>query len=133
MYEPKVIISEDKQSQYILMLYKEVIKLCEDNEPVNPFKSIYEEGEGIKIALNTTNDLPGAINYWDSEVSDKKFNYVIIGDPNPAGYKESILEKVIEQCTNTSSYIISEDWFMAMINITENNKLVVNKAKITIE
>ena len=33
MYEPKVIIPEDYQSSYKLMLYKEVVKLCENNEP----------------------------------------------------------------------------------------------------
>ena len=58
MYQPKVIISETMQPAYKLMLYKEVERLCENNEPANPFKSsIIEEGEGLKIALNTTNDL----------------------------------------------------------------------------
>ena len=38
MYEPKVIIPTEEQSEYKLMLFKEVIKLCEDNQPVNPSK-----------------------------------------------------------------------------------------------
>ena len=50
MYQPKVIISETMQPAYKLMLYKEVERLCENNEPSNPFKSsIIEEGEGLSL------------------------------------------------------------------------------------
>ena len=48
MYEPKVIISEEYQSSYKLMLYKEVVKLCENNEPVNPFQSFFQRRRCIK-------------------------------------------------------------------------------------
>lgn len=133
MYTPKVIIPEGIQSQYKLILYREVIKLCEDNEPVNPFKSVYDTVEGLRIALNTTNDLPGAIKHWDTEVSEGRYNYIILGDPNPSSYKESVLERVMNECVNPNSYSISDEWFLAKINITDRNKLVVNESKITIE
>lgn len=133
MYVPKVIIPEGIQSQYKLILYRQIIALCEDNEPVNPFKSLYDTDDGLRIALNTTNDLPGAIKHWDTEVSEGKYNYIILGDPNPSGYKESVLEKVMSECSNPSSSLISDEWFLAMINITNKNKLVVKDLKITIE
>ena len=134
MYTPKVIIPEGIQSQYKLILYREIIKLCEDTQPVNPFKSLYDTVDGLRIALNTTNDLPGAIKHWDTEVSEGRYNYIILGDPNPSGYKESVLQRVMNECSNPSSSLINDEWFLAMINITEKNKLVVNKdLKITIE
>lgn len=133
MYQPKVIIPEDKQSDYKLMLYKEVLKLCENNEPVNPFKSFYEEDESLKIALNTTNDLPQAIKFWDGEVSLKQINHVILGDPNPGGYNENVLQKVLKECSNKNSYLINENWFIALINIDDKNKLVVKESTITVE
>ncbi len=133
MYEPKVIISEDYQSSYKLMLYKEVVKLCENNEPVNPFQSFFKEDDALKIALNVTNDLPGAIKFWDEEISMGKLNYVILGDPDPAGYNEKVLQNVLKECSNKNSYLINEDWFIALINIDDTNKLVVKDSTITVE
>lgn len=132
MYEPKVIIPTEEQSEYKLMLFKEVIKLCEDNQPVNPFKTIYEEGEGLRIALNTTNDLPWAINYWDNEISNNNIKHVILGDPNPSSYSQEVLVNCISSCKNISTFHITEDWYMALINIDGLNKLVVNESKIKV-
>ena len=40
----------------------------------------------------------------------------------------------MNECSNPSSSLINDEWFLAMINITEKKKLVVNKdLKITIE
>ena len=133
MYRPKVIIPEDQQSEYKLMLYKQVLKLCENNEPVNPFKSFYEEHDALRIALNVTNDLPGAIKHWDEEVSTGLYNYVILGDPDPSGYSEKVLQNVLKECSNKNSYLINEDWFIALINIDDTNKLVVKESRITVE
>ena len=134
MYQPKVIISETMQPAYKLMLYKEVEKLCENNEPANPFKSsIIEEGEDLKVALNTTNDLQWAIKYWDDEISNNNIKHVILGDPDPAGYKKDIIEQVLSKCINKSKLIINKDWIIVQINIDENNNLVVKDSKIKVE
>jgi hypothetical protein len=134
MYQPKVIISETMQPAYKLMLYKEVERLCENNEPANPFKSsIIEEGEDLKVALNTTNDLQWAIKYWDDEISNNNIKHVILGDPDPAGYKKDIIEQVLSKCINKSKLIINKDWIIVQINIDENNNLVVKDSKIKVE
>ena len=133
MYEPKVIIPEDYQSSYKLTLYKEVVKLCENNQPVNPFQSFFKEDDALKIALNVTNDLPQAIKFWDEEISLGKINYVILGDPDPGGYNEKVLQNVLKECSNKNSYLINEDWFIALINIDDTNKLVVKESTITVE
>ena len=110
MYQPKVIISETMQPAYKLMLYKEVERLCENNEPANPFKSsIIEEGEDLKVALNTTNDLQWAIKYWDDEISNNNIKHVILGDPDPAGYKKDIIEQVLSKCINKSNNLVVKD------------------------
>jgi hypothetical protein len=134
MYQPKVIISETMQPAYKLMLYKEVERLCENNEPANPFKSsIIEEGEDLKVALNTTNDLQWAIKYWDDEISNNNIKHVILGDPDPAGYKKDIIEQALSKCINKSKLIINKDWIIVQINIDENNNLVVKDSKIKVE
>tara|TARA_B100001057_G_scaffold28044_1_gene25775 strand:+ start:7480 stop:7884 length:405 start_codon:yes stop_codon:yes gene_type:complete len=134
MYQPKVIITETMQSAYKLMLYKEVEKLCENNEPANPFKSsVIEEGEDLKVALNTTNDLQWAIRYWDDEISNENIKHVILGDPDPAGYKKEIIQEVIANCNNKSKLTINKDWIIVQINIDDNNKLVVKDSKIKVE
>ena len=134
MYQPKVIISETMQPAYKLMLYKEVERLCENNEPANPFKSsIIEEGEDLKVALNTTNDLQWAIKYWDDEISNNNIKHVILGDPDPAGYKKDIIEQVLSKCINKSTLIINKDWIIVQINIDENNNLVGKDSKIKVE
>ena len=134
MYQPKVIISETMQPAYKLMLYKEVERLCENNEPANPFKSsIIEEGEDLKVALNTTNDLQWAIKYWDDEISNNNIKHVRLGDPDPAGYKKDIIEQVLSKCINKSKLIINKDWIIVQINIDENNNLVVKDSKIKVE
>ena len=134
MYQPKVIISETMQPAYKLMLYKEVEKLCENNEPANPFKSsIIEEGEDLKVALNTTNDLQWAIKFWDDEISNNNIKHVILGDPDPAGYKTEIIEQVLSECVNKSKLTINKDWIIVQINIDETNNLVVKDSKIKVE
>jgi hypothetical protein len=134
MYQPKVIISETMQPAYKLMLYKEVEKLCENNEPANPFKSsIIEEGENLKIALNTTNDLQWAINYWNDEISNEKFKHVILGDPDPAGYKKEVIENILSECKHKSKFVINKDWIIVQINIDDINNLVVKDSKIIVE
>ena len=134
MYQPKVIISETMQPAYKLMLYKEVEKLCENNEPANPFKSsIIEEGEDLKVALNTTNDLQWAIKFWDDEISNNNIKHVILGDPDPAGYKREIIEQVLSKCVNKNKLTINKDWIIVQINIDETNNLVVKDSKIKVE
>ena len=116
------------------MLYKEVERLCENNEPSNPFKSsIIEEGEGLKIALNTTNDLQWAINYWNDEISNDKFKHVILGDPVPAGYKNEVIENILSECKHKSKFIINKDWIIVQINIDDGNNLVVKDSRIIVE
>lgn len=133
MYEPKIIIPTEEQSEYKLMLFKEVIKFCEDNQPVNPFKTIYEEGEGLRIALNTTNDLPWAIRYWDnSDNWDSNIKHVILGDPNPNSYGKEVIMDCVSRCEHPSTFLFSKDWYMALINIDGTNKLVVNESKIKV-
>lgn len=122
------------QPAYKLMLYKEVEKLCENNEPANPFKSsIIEEGEDLKVALNTTNDLQWAIKFWDDEISNNNIKHVILGDPDPAGYKIEIIEQVLSKCVNKSKLTINKDWIIVQINIDETNNLVVKDSKIKVE
>ena len=87
----------------------------------------------MKIALNVTNDLPQAIKFWDEEISLGKINYVILGDPDPGGYNEKFLQNVLKECSNKNSYLINEDWFIALINIDDTNKLVVKESTITVE
>ena len=62
-----------------------------------------------------------------------KLNYVILGDPDPSGYSEKVLQNVLKECSNKNSYLINEDWFIALINIDDTNKLVVKDSTITVE
>lgn len=134
MYQPKVIISETMQPAYKLMLYKEVERLCDNKEPANPFKSsIIEEGQDLKIALNTTNDLQWAIKYWDKEILDNNIKHVILGDPDPGGYKKEVIENILSECKHKSKLVMNRDWIIAQINIDDSNNLVVKDSKIKVE
>ena len=82
--------------------------------------------------MNTTNDLPWAINYWDNEISNDNIKHVILGDPNPSSYSQEVLVNCISSCKNISTFHITEDWYIALINIDGLNKLVVNESKIKV-
>ena len=71
-YEPKIIIREEQYQEYLLSLHRTLGNLAENRDPPNPFRSLLEEGDNLKIIVNDTNDLRHCIKEFEQKILDCK-------------------------------------------------------------
>lgn len=131
-YEPKIIIREEQYQQYLLDLHRTLGYLAENRDPPNPFRSLLEEGDNLKIIVNDTNDLHHCIKEFEQKILDGDLQYVIIGDPHTYGYGMEILDKMTQDVSLPINWSKDKHWIIIEINI-DNKKLVIENNKLKIE
>ncbi len=132
-YEPKIIIADGDYDSYLLQLHREIVanKLAEDRDAPNPFRERIIE-DNIKIVVNDTNDLHYALKHFEKKIELGIYDYVIIGDPNVLGYKYDTLQSMCVDMNYYTKLIKTKDWIICLINISENNKLIVENNRLVI-
>jgi len=128
-YEPRIIILPDLYDEYELLLHRELASFAINLDPPNPFRTLTKEGEGVKIVVNDTNDLPFAIQHFQLQIKDGKYHTVIVGDPAPNGYSLSVLDRLVDESEYRVKYIRNKDWIIFMINIDEGGQLYIEDGK----
>ena len=131
-YEPKIIIRQEQYENYLLDLHRTIGYMSENRDPPNPFRSLLEEGDNLKIIVNDTNDLRFCIEHFERKISDGELTNVIIGDPHTFGYSLESLDKMIENINVPISYLRDKKWIIVMLN-TDNKMLVIEDGKIRVE
>ena len=131
-YEPKIIIREEQYQEYLLSLHRTLGNLAENRDPPNPFRSLIEEGDNLKIIVNDTNDLRHCIKEFEQKILDGDLEYVIIGDPHTYGYGFQLLDKMVEDLDLPIRWRKDKQWIIVEINI-DNKQLVIENNKLKIE
>ena len=131
-YQPKIIIREEQYQEYLLDLHRTLGYLAENRDPPNPFRSLLEEGDNLKIIVNDTNDLRHCIKEFEQKILDGDLEHVIIGDPHTFGYGFDLIEKMIEDVELPISWSKDKRWIIVMINI-DNKNLVIEQSRIRVE
>lgn len=131
-YEPKIIIREEQYQEYLLNLHRTLGNLAENRDPPNPFRSLLEEGDNLKIIVNDTNDLRHCIKEFEQKILDGDLEYVIIGDPHTYGYGFQLLDKMVEDLDLPITWRKDKQWIIVEINI-DNKQLVIENNKLKIE
>lgn len=131
-YEPKIIIREEQYQEYLLNLHRTLGNLAENRDPPNPFRSLLEEGDNLKIIVNDTNDLRHCIKEFEQKILDGDLEYVIIGDPHTYGYGFKLLDKMVENLDLPIRWRKDKQWIIVEINI-DNKQLVIENNKLKIE
>ena len=131
-YQPKVIIREEQYQEYLLDLHRTLGYMAENRDEPNPFRSLLEEGDNLKIIVNDTNDLRHCIKEFEQKILDGDLENVIIGDPHTFGYGFELIEKMIEDVELPISWSKDKRWIIVMINI-DNKKLVIEQSRIRVE
>ena len=131
-YEPKIIIREEQYQEYLLNLHRTLGNLAENRDPPNPFRSLLEEGDNLKIIVNDTNDLHHCIKEFEQKILDGDLEYVIIGDPHTYGYGFQLLDKMVENLDLPIRWRKDKQWIIVEINI-DNKQLVIENNKLKIE
>jgi len=131
-YEPKIIIREEQYQEYLLNLHRTLGNLAENRDPPNPFRSLLEEGDNLKIIVNDTNDLRHCIKEFEQKILDGDLEYVIIGDPHTYGYGFQLLDKMVEDLELPIKWRKDKQWIIVEINI-DNKQLVIENNKLKIE
>lgn len=131
-YEPKIIIREEQYQEYLLSLHRTLGNLAENRDPPNPFRSLLEEGDNLKIIVNDTNDLRHCIKEFEQKILDGDLEYVIIGDPHTYGYGFQLLDKMVEDLDLPIRWRKDKQWIIVEINI-DNKQLVIENNKLKIE
>jgi len=131
-YEPKIIIREEQYQEYLLNLHRTLGNLAENRDPPNPFRSLLEEGDNLKIIVNDTNDLRHCIKEFEQKILDGDLEYVIIGDPHTHGYGFQLLDKMVEDLDLPIKWRKDKQWIIVEINI-DNKQLVIENNKLKIE
>lgn len=131
-YEPKIIIREEQYQEYLLSLHRTLGNLAENRDPPNPFRSLLEEGDNLKIIVNDTNDLRHCIKEFEQKILDGDLEYVIIGDPHTYGYGFQLLDKMVEDLDLPIRWRKDKQWIIVEINI-DNKQIVIENNKLKIE
>lgn len=131
-YQPKVIIREEQYQEYLLDLHRTLGYMAENRDEPNPFRSLLEEGDNLKIIVNDTNDLRHCIKEFEQKILDGDLEHVIIGDPHTFGYGFELIEKMIEDVELPINWSKDKHWITVMINI-DNKKLVIEQSRIRVE
>ena len=131
-YQPKIIIREEQYQEYLLDFHRTLGYLAENRDPPNPFRSLLEEGDNLKIIVNDTNDLRHCIKEFEQKILDGDLENVIIGDPHTFGYGFDLLDKMIEDVEVPIHYFKDKRWITVMINI-DNKNLVIEQSRIRVE
>ena len=131
-YEPKIIITPEQYDSHLLNLHRTVGYMCENRDPPNPFRSLLEEGDNIKLVINDTNDLNYCIKHFEERMEDGEFQHVIIGDPHAFGYGTEILDKMTANLSVPVSWLKDKQWILILLN-TDKEKLVIEHGKIRVE
>lgn len=131
-YQPKVIIREEQYQEYLLDLHRTLGYMAENRDEPNPFRSLLEEGDNLKIIVNDTNDLKYCIDAFVENIKDGKLEHVIIGDPHTFGYGFQLLDKMVEQVDIPCAWSKDKSWILIMLNI-DNKKLVIEQSRIRVE
>ena len=131
-YQPKIIIREEQYQEYLLDFHRTLGYLAENRDPPNPFRSLLEEGDNLKIIVNDTNDLRHCIKEFEQKILDGDLEHVIIGDPHTFGYGFDLLDKMIEDVELPISWSKDKRWITVMINI-HNKNLVIEQSRIRVE
>lgn len=131
-YEPRVIISPEWYESYLIDLHRTLSYTAECKDSPNPFRSLLQEGDNLKVVINDTNDLRYCIKHFEQKILNEELEHVIIGDPHTYGYGFQLLDKMIEDITVPASYTKDKSWILVMLN-TDNKKLVIEDGKIRVE
>jgi hypothetical protein len=131
-YQPKIIIREEQYQEYLLDFHRTLGYLSENRDSPNPFRSLLEEGDNLKIVVNDTNDLRHCIKEFEQKILDGDLEHVIIGDPHTFGYGFDLIEKMIEDVELPISWSKDKRWITIMINI-DNKKLIIEQSRIKVE
>jgi hypothetical protein len=131
-YQPKIIIREEQYQEYLLDLHRTLGHIAINRDPPNPFRSLLEEGDNLKIIVNDTNDLRHCIKEFEQKILDGDLENVIIGDPHTFGYGFELLDKMIEDVEVPIHYFKDKHWITVMINI-DNKNLVIEQSRIKVE
>ena len=131
-YQPKIIIREEQYQEYLLDFHRTLGYQAENRDPPNPFRSLLQEGDNLKIIVNDTNDLRHCIKEFEQKILDGDLEHVIIGDPHTFGYGFDLIEKMIEDVELPISWSKDKRWITVMINI-DNKKLIIEQSRIKVE
>ena len=131
-YQPKVIIREEQYQEYLLDLHRTLGYLAENRDPPNPFRSLLEEGDNLKIIINDTNDLRFCIKEFEDKIKEGELEHVIIGDPHTFGYGFQLLDKMVEDVDIPVDWIKDKRWIIIKLNI-DDKKLVIEQSRIRVE
>ena len=132
-YQPKIIIREEQYQEYLLDLHRTLGYLAENRDPPNPFRSLLEEGENLKIIVNDTNDLHHCIKEFEYKIKEGELEHVIIGDPHTFGYGFQLIETMIDDVDIPVDWIKDKRWIIIKLNIDDNKKLVIEQSRIRIK
>jgi hypothetical protein len=132
-YEPRIIMTDNEYAQYRLLLHRELATIAENRDPPSPFRPLLEEGYNLKIVVNHTNDLPWVIERFEEKIINGDYEHVIIGDPKTLGYSMDTLDRLLEDRDVSATYYKNKEWIIFLLNITKNNKLVIEQSKIIVE
>lgn len=131
-YQPKIIIREEQYQEYLLDLHRTLGYLAENRDPPNPFRSLLEEGDNLKIIINDTNDLRFCIKEFEDKIKEGELEHVIIGDPHTFGYGFQLLDKMVEDVEIPVDWIKDKRWIIIKLNI-DDKKLVIEQSRIRVE
>ena len=131
-YQPKIIIRNEQYEEYLLDLHRSLGYMAENRDPPNPFRSLLEEGDNLKIIVNDTNDLHHCIKEFEDKIKEGELENVIIGDPHTFGYGFELLDKMIEDVDIPCVWMKDKRWIIIMLNI-DDKKLIIEQSRIRVE
>lgn len=131
-YEPKTVISPEHYDEYLLDLHRTLSATTENQDPPNPFSSVVEADDNIKVVVNDTNDLHYCIEHLEKKINENEIEYAIIGDPHTIGYSLEALERMMQTVSIDATFIKSKQWIIVMLN-TSDKKLVIRNRKLRVE
>lgn len=132
-YEPKLILAAEQYDDYLLMLHRDLARMAENLDPPNPFRGLVNEGEGLAIRINDTNDLPYSISYMENNlIKEQGYKHIILADPRPIGYSNDLLDSIMKDTEYPSYWFKTQEWIIVMINFLENEKLVIKNGEFII-
>ena len=82
--------------------------------------------------INDTNDLHYCIEHFYDMIENGDTKHVIVGDPGTNGYKFEILDAMCDDFDIPVSYVKNKDWIIVMINISNDDKMIIEQSQLQI-